>query len=196
MEQQQQQSSRGRQRRRPRLPPPAIPEVASSPSGIQRRVLNTALDGAYRTVRFSGETTTTTLLLFLSSIRASLEETLTILTSRPGYEVKVQFLAGLRMEKMVQVEDEEVAHEIEIILSEKTKPADEVDLDSVFASLETKLEDFTQLSSGIRFLGVSHLDLVVVEYDRISPTTGQCGANFKLPNRLATKKAVISVHRK
>ena len=135
---------------RPTFGLPALPEVTG------RKVVDQALSGSYKRIRFTSELPSRTLDTFFEQLQPLLDDTMEHLLN-DHYELKIcSRLTLLMLHKTADHEKEETIH-----LSIKATPLrDMVDQSSTFESL---LESFVQRGSGFRLKEVVSLEWEVCQ---------------------------------
>jgi len=146
-----------------------------------------ALDGAYRRLRFSSEDLHPALAPFFEEISSLLLSTRELLLDEE-HELKLcPHLLLCMGHKVGEEEREETIH-----LWMKAALLLHINLDAMEEQFEERLESFLQRGSGFRLKYVEAMEWEVVCYESIPFHVGH-GKSFKLPPKLAAKKAVVNV---
>jgi hypothetical protein len=156
------------------------------PDHPQRKVVDTALDGSYRRLRFTSTDLCATLSTFFDSVRPFMLDTTNLFTNE-RFDLKICPFLILLMKHLVGGEEKEE----KIFLSIKATPLNEEFVNSMDGEFTTRLEAFTQRGSGFSLKNVISLEWDVVQYHQIPFLTGH--GQVTLPHALYTKKAVVNV---
>ena len=166
---------RGRQWQLPTLPPHP-----------QRNVVDAALDGGYRRIRFTTPNTCATLVTFFGLVLPIMLETLDLLSGET-FDLKICPFLILIMRHLVGGEERE--EKIFLALKAQVLSVDIVEnMESLFSE---RLEAFTQRGSGFSLKEVMAVEWDVVQYHKIPFLTGH--GKVSLPPKLKAKKAVVNV---
>ena len=161
-------------------------QLPAFPPHPQREVIDAALDGAYRRVKFTSPNPCATLATFFGVLLPLLLETLNILSGET-VDLKLCPFLILLMRHLVGGEEKEE----KIFLALKAAPLNEDLLHSMEGLFEERLEAFTQRGSGFTLTAVDSLEWDIVQYHKIPFLTGH--GKVTLPRQLAVKKAVVNV---
>ena len=161
-----------------------LPAISPHP---QREVVDAALDGAYRRIRFTTPNPCATLVTFFGVLLPLLLETMNIMSGE-SFDVKICPFLILLMKHVVGGGEEK---EEKIFLALKAAPLTEDLLKEMEGLFEERLEAFTQRGSGFSLTAVDSLEWDVVQYNSIPFLTGH--GKVDLPYKLAAKKAVVNV---
>jgi hypothetical protein len=156
------------------------------PTHNNREVVDTALDGSYRRLRFTTSQHCITLGTFFGLILPILLETVNLLTGE-AFDLKICPFIILLMRHLVGGEERE--EKIYLALKAALLSVDFVEaMESQFTE---RLEAFTQRGTGFSIKAVEAMEWDVVQYRRIPFLVGHGSAH--LPPKLAAKKAVVNV---
>ncbi len=157
------------------------------PSHPHRQVVDRALDGAYRRIRFTTSEIHLTLAPFFHELLPLLHSTVDLLLGEQ-HAVKIcPHTITLMLHKVGNNVVEETIH-LPIKASRLTLDF----VEEMMGQMEVRLETFLQRGSGYQLKNVEALEWEVVQFELIPFLTGH-GKCPKLPARLASKKAVVNV---
>ena len=166
---------RGRRWNLPALPPHP-----------QREVIDAALEGSYRRIRFTTPEPYATLAGFFGILLPLMMETMHLMAGEK-FDVKVCPFLILLMRHLVSGEEREE----KIYLALKASVLSENVLNSMEGFFEERLDAFTQRGSGFSLKAVEALEWDVVQFYPIPFLVGH--GKVDLPYKLAAKKAVVNV---
>ena len=156
------------------------------PSHPQRRVLQQALNGAYRRVHFTPPQTCNNIAMFFGLILPLLLETADILSGE-SFDLKICPFLILLMRHLVQGQ----VKKCKIFLSLKAAPLDDTFIHSMKELFESRLEAFNQRGSGFSLLSVDSMEWDVTHCSRIPFLVGH--GKPTLPPKLAAKRSVVNI---
>jgi hypothetical protein len=158
------------------------------PAHPKRSVVDRALNGAYRRIRFSAvEDQQTTIQSFFEDISSIAEETKETLLSQ---EDELKVCTHLSLIMLHKVESEE--HEVPIFLNLKSAPLSTIDITSMEEELQDRLDTFLRRGSNFKLKTVKALEWEVCFYESIPFHVGH-RRQRDLPPKLAHKKAVVNI---
>ena len=137
------------------------------PSQPTRTLIDNALQGAYRRIRFTPSEKHETISSFFADVTPLIEETADLL-SHEQYQVKI--CAHLETNMAHKTGDKETMEEISFIL--KATPLSDLVIESLAPVFEERLSQFLSRGSNFRLSDVKYLDLVVVQCNNISHKIG------------------------